>query len=595
MTFFREHITATSILLGILLCFCACAQEDIVNVPNGELRFSITQPNTDLNTRATPAELGSPLAENFNLKIQRQNSEYVAYDGIFKESIEASVGNYNIIATCGEDVLIGKDTPYYVGNAQATVEKDRSTAVKIPCKVGNALVSVRFGRDSEEKNRFDRFYEDYGLVVKNGDYSMSINKDETSTSIYFPADTSPELLFYGTLKQDGGRTVYTTLKHKDLPSVFQAADHATLTISLPDPVSAIVVNIDKVELEEARLDETIPLSWLPVSAVVASHNYNDRGLLMGTDLIFSNTYPGMTWEARVSNEQGDTIRQIRGTGELVSAYDESDEWPFLEAGKYKATFFLHTEDGISKVSSREFNIGQPELSVHIDGYTSYDKYVEGDIPTANSSDGYTLYGPSVSINVSSALTANPRYGFRMSYTFDGNTQQITSNSHLLGDKKLDARINPYVLSADAQFAGIETSASKSFQITGIPFHFEPPTTSTWQKDGDVTDDGDYARMGRWNGGSQSLTYTKVAIPSGTNLDLDYKFIPNAGAVSTTFSIYAGNQTLVSGKAESYQNKTYEGVANVILSSDVTSIRCHNSYGAGVTGTDLYRVALRYRK
>ena len=61
MTFFREHITATSILLGILLCFCACAQEDIVNVPNGELRFSITQPNTDLNTRATPAELGSPL------------------------------------------------------------------------------------------------------------------------------------------------------------------------------------------------------------------------------------------------------------------------------------------------------------------------------------------------------------------------------------------------------------------------------------------------------------------------------------------------------------------------------------------------------
>ena len=333
MTFIRKQITATSILLGILLCFCACAQEEIVNVPNGELRFSITQPNTDLNTRATPAELGSPLAEKFNLKIQRQNSEYVAYDGIFKESIEVSVGNYNIIATFGEDVLIGKDTPYYVGNAQATVEKDRSTAVKIPCKVGNALVSVRFGRDSEEKNRFDRFYEDYGVVVKNGDYSMSISKDETSTSIYFPAGTSPELLFYGTLKQDGGRTVYSTLKHKDLPSVFQAADHATLTISLPDPVSAIVVNIDKVELEEARLDETIPLSWLPVSAVVASHNYNDRGLLMGTDLIFSNTYPGMTWEARVSNEQGDTIRQIRGTGELVSAYDESDEWPFLEAGK----------------------------------------------------------------------------------------------------------------------------------------------------------------------------------------------------------------------------------------------------------------------
>ena len=102
-------------------------------------------------------------------------------------------------------------------------------------------------------------------------------------------------------------------------------------------------------------------------------------------------------------------------------------------------------------------------------------------------------------------------------------------------------------------------------------------------------------MGRWNGGSQSLTYSKVALPSGTNLDLDYKFIPNAGAVSTTFSIYAGNQTLVSGKAGSYENITYEGVTNAKLTSDITSIRCHNSYGAGATGTDLYRVALSYRK
>lgn len=595
MTFFRLHITIISVLLGILLCFCACTQEEIVNMPNGELRFSITQFDTDLNTRATPSELGKPVAEKFNLKIQRQNSEYVAYDGTFKESIEVSVGNYNIKATCGENVLIGKDAPYYVGNAQTTVEKDKSTTVKIPCKVGNALVSVRFGRDSEEAIRFDRYYEDYGLVVRNGDYSMSIGKDETSASIYFPAGTSPELLFYGTLKQDEGRTVHTVLKHKDLPSVFQAADHAILTISLPDPVSAIVVNIDKVELEEARLDETIPLSWLPVPTATAKHNYNTAGMLMGTDITFSNTYPEMTWEARVSNEAGDTLRRITGTGTLTSTYSSSEEWPYLYAGKYKATYFLHTEDGVNKVSSREFTIGSPQLEIFIDGYTSYSKYEEGDIAKANSIDGHTLYEPSVSINIAPALISIPKYGFQMSYTFEGSSQQVASNNNLIGDKKLDARLNPYVLTADVKFAEVQLSASKNFRITGIPFHFEPPTTSTWQKDGDVTDEGDYARMGRWNGGSQSLTYSKVALPSGTNLDLDYKFIPNAGAVSTTFSIYAGNQTLVSGKAGSYDNITYEGVTNATLTSDITSIRCHNSYGAGATGTDLYRVALRYRK
>lgn len=595
MTFFRLHITIISVLLGILLCFCACTQEEIADMPNGELRFSITQFNTDLNTRATPSELGSPLAEKFNLKIQRQNSEYVAYDGLFKESIEVSVGNYNITATCGENVLIGKDAPYYVGNAQTTVEKDKSTTVKIPCKVGNALVSVRFGRDSDEAIRFDRYYKDYGLVVRNGDYSMSIGKDETSASIYFPAGTSPEILFYGTLKQDEGRTVHTVLKHKDLPSVFQAADHAILTISLPDPVSAIVVNIDKVELEEARLDETIPLSWLPVPTATAKHNYNTAGMLMGTDITFSNTYPEMTWEARVSNEAGDTLRRIIGTGTLTSSYSTSDEWPLLFAGKYKATYFLHTEDGVNKVSSREFSIGTPQLEILLAGYTSYSKYEEGDVAMANSTDGYTLYEPSISVNIAPALISIPKYGFQMSYTFEGSTQQVTSNNHLIGDKTLDARLNPYILTTDLKFAGVQLSASKNFRITGIPFHFEPPTTSTWQKDGDVTDEGEYARMGRWNGGSQSLTYNKVALPSGTNIDLDYKFIPNAGAVSTTFSIYAGNQTLISGKAGSYDNITYEGVQSATLTSDVTSIRCHNSYGAGATGTDLYRVALRYRK
>jgi hypothetical protein len=183
----------------------------------------------------------------------------------------------------------------------------------------------------------------------------------------------------------------------------------------------------------------------------------------------------------------------------------------------------------------------------------------------------------------------------MNYTFEGSSQQVSSNIHLIGNKTLNARINPYVFTAEAKFADVQLSARKNFRITGIPFHFEPPTTSTWQKDGDVTDEGEYARMGRWHGGSQSLTYTKVAIPSGTNVDLDYKFIPNAGAVSTTFSIYAGDQTLISGKAGSYDNITYEGVTSTTLTTDITSIRCHNSYGAGVTGTDLYRVALRYRK
>ncbi|MEE0689698.1 MAG: hypothetical protein UCJ13_02560, partial [Bacteroidaceae bacterium] len=355
------------------------------------------------------------------------------------------------------------------------------------------------------------------------------------------------------------------------------------------------VNIGKAEVTSVRLDETIPLSWLPVSTVIPSHQYSSEGFLIGTNLTFSNNYPGMTWKAVVTNAAGEEVRTASGTGALFSEYKTSAEWPFLPAGKYKATYYLVKEGTDNKVSSRQFIIGKPQLKASVSGYTSYDKYLEGDITAANAADGFTLYNPQASVNISSSLLSNPRYNYQMTYTFDGNAQTSASNTQNLGQKVLDARISAYNLSVSVQFAGEQASANKDFYITGIPFLFEPPTTSTWEISGDVTDEGEYARMGRWHGGSQSMTYKKVAIPAGTNLNLDYKFKPNSGAVTTTCTIYANEQAMVSGKADSYKNPTYEGVQPVILQQNTTYIRCYNSYGAGNTGTDVYRIGLQYRK
>ena len=589
----QRHIVIFTFLLMTSL-LASCVQEDGLSLANGKLHLSIGKISTQTGSRATPSELEKPLAEHFQLKVQRQGSQYTTYEGAFQKEISVNIGTYDITATYGEDVIIGRDTPYYIGTAEAIVNKDESTTVSIPCKVGNALVSVAFGKNQDETARFDKFYDEYGLLVHIGNYSMGIDKEQTASSIYFPAGSQPQFYFYGTLKSDNGRMVSIELDHNDIPDVFQAADHAKLTLTLPDPECALGVNISKAEVTTVQLDETIPLSWLPVSTVIPTHQYNEDKMLVGTNLTFSNNYPGMEWKAVVTNANGETVRTVTGSGALFSEYKSSSDWPYLPAGKYKATYYLVKEDGENKVSSREFIVGQPTLTAKAEGYTSYDKYLSRDIDAANAADGYTLYEPLVSVNISPSLTANPRYNYQMTYTFNGETKTTTTNIQNIGNKKLDARLAAYQLSMNVQFAGEQVAANNDFYITGIPFMFAPPTTSTWEKDGDVTDDGDYARMGRWNGGSQSLTYTKVAIPTGTQLSLDYKFKPNAGAVSTTFTISAGNQTLVSGKANSYQNPTYEGVQSVTISPDATYIRCHNSYGAGNTGTDLYRVGLQYR-
>ena len=152
----------------MVLTLVGCVQEDGLSLPNGKLQLSLGQISAETESRATPSELGKPMAENFQLKIQRRGTQSIVYNGKFSDHLEIKTGKYDITATSGENVKLGKDCPYYIGTAQAVVETDKETSVTIPCKVGNALVSVEFGQDDEEKQRFEKFYEDYGVIVRIG-------------------------------------------------------------------------------------------------------------------------------------------------------------------------------------------------------------------------------------------------------------------------------------------------------------------------------------------------------------------------------------------------------------------------------------------
>lgn len=600
----QRHIVIFTLLLMTSL-LASCVQEDGLSLANGKLHLSIGKISTQTGSRATPSELGKPLAEHFQLKVQHQDSQYTTYEGVFQDEISINVGTYDITATYGEDVIIGRDTPYYIGTAKATINKDESTTVSIPCKVGNALVSVAFGKNQDETARFDKFYDEYGLLVQIGNYSMSINKEQTASSIYFPAGSQPQFYFYGTLKADGGRMVSIELNHNDIPDVFEAADHAKLTLTLPDPESALGVNISKADVTTVQLDETIPLSWLPVSTVIPTHQYNEDKMLVGTNLTFSNNYPGMEWKAEVTNAQGETVRIVSGKGALFSEYKSTSVWPYLPAGKYKATYYLIKENGENKVSSREFMVAHPTLTASVTGYTSYDKYLSGDIDAANAADGYTLYEPQVSVNISPSLTANQRYGYKMTYTFNGETQTTTNNTQNLSQQKLKANTVPYVLYATAEFAGEVAKANKSFLITGIPLKAEPPTETTgWTATTEnVTFSDTYVRMGQnnwmWGGEDRHMEFNNIAVPKGTLLTVDYNIVIHPATMGTTFTTHLGNEEIIShthnGGAGNTNDYPFTGVTSFETSNVATSIQCNNSYGAGQTRTDVYKINISYGK
>ena len=578
------------ILLG------GCSQEEITSFTNGTLRLNIGHVSQKTETRATPSQLGKPLVDRFKLKIQRAGSTNVSYDGTFVDNLELSVGTYNIMAYYGEDVLLGKDCPYYEGSATATIEEDQSTSVTIPCRVANALVSVVFGRDEEERARFDKFYKDYGLRVRIGNQSIDLASDEAKQSVYFPAGSAPTLIFYGTLREFD-RVVSCELQSGDLPTIYEAAEHAIVTLTLPDPESALTINISKVEVETVTIGETIPLSWLPAPVVTAQHRYDEAGYLQGTDVEFSNSYPGMPWRAVVTNAAGVAVRSIEAGDALLSSYDSSSEYPYLPSGDYKATYYIVDGASATEVSSVTFSLGKPDLKLIVGGYTSYTRFLEGDIDGANACDGKTVYDILVSLNVAERVLAKSDYSFTFRYG-SGDTENVeVGKNRFYRDVVANqtAKFDPYRLEANVTFDGISLTTNKDFYITGLPVTYAPPSTANgWSKSSGTVN----FNSGETKLDNGAITNTGLAIPAQTKVAMDYKVKIRAGATllsTTKFTITIGSTEVFSqtqrGNAFSESSSDYSGSKAYTSNSQTTTIKCNSNKSY----SSIYSLSLKYSK
>lgn len=590
----RRHIALTFFPLFMVIFLGGCREEEFTSFTNGTLQLNIGHISQKTETRATPSQLGKPLVDRFNLKVQRIGNGYAAYEGRFVDNLELSVGTYNIMAYYGENVALGKDCPYYEGAATATIEKDQSSSVTIPCRVANALVSVAFGRDEAERARFDKFYKDYGLRVRIGNQSIDLESDEAKQSIYFPAGSAPTLIFYGTLREDD-RVVSFELQSDNLPTIYEAAEHAIVTLTLPDPESALTINISKVEVETVTIGETIPLSWLPAPVVTAQHIYDGAGYLQGTDVEFSNSYPGMPWRAVVTNAAGVAVRSIEADDTLLSSYDSSSEYPYLPSGDYKATYYIVDGASATEVSSVMFSLGKPNLKLLVGGYTSYTKYLEGDVDGANACDGKSAYDISVSLNVAERVLAKNDYTFTFCYG-SGYTENVEAGKNRFYRETLTnqtASIDPYQLVSNVMFDGVSLSASRDFYVTGLPVTYAPPKTEDgWSKaSGTVSFNAGEAKLE--NG---SISNSSLAIPAQTKVAMDYNVKIRAGGLwsSNKLTITLGNDEMFSkslsgglvGKEESSQDSK-----TVTLTSQALMLKCSTTKSY----SNIYSLSLKYSK
>ena len=245
------------IKLLFILCVCSvfvgCSKDDEQTERSGFV-ISLDEATVDVASRATPKELGKPLDVNFRIKVVNTATGSSVYDGAFTKLIPVNAGSYELTASYGEDVELEFDTPYYIGKVTAEHQKNVNTPVSIPCRVGNALLSVVF----ENASAFNQLYKKYGLRVDVGESSKTISGDETAKSLYFKAGSDVKIYFDATKKDNNPYSVDLTA---GLASVlpFKAADHAVVKLT----TSAFGLKIEKIEVEKVTVSETIPVEWLP--------------------------------------------------------------------------------------------------------------------------------------------------------------------------------------------------------------------------------------------------------------------------------------------------------------------------------------------
>lgn len=256
----KRGLLVASFLLGAAILPMACQQEEVITLPaDGGFLITLQEEALDV-TRSTPAELGKPLAIQFHLKVEKEGGG-VIYNQLYTDQlIAASAGRYNLTATYGENVPLAWDAPYYEGTAQAEVTQG-TTPVTLPCRVANALLSVKYSKPE----LFNQVYSQYYVSVNVENSSLQISQAEEKQSAYFRAGQPLTVTFHGTLKE-GAKEVTTDLtgllkeklQLKD-ELILQAADHAKLTLA----ASNTVLKVEKLEIKKETIQETIPQEWLP--------------------------------------------------------------------------------------------------------------------------------------------------------------------------------------------------------------------------------------------------------------------------------------------------------------------------------------------
>ena len=597
------HLSLITLLYAGVMVLASCANEvdpfasgsQKTGEGTGTLQVEL---NGNGATRAS-VPVSAAEASKYLITIYKGSDVYTPATPLGDLNTRMNAGyGYSLMAeSCSEEVAESANEGWgkrrYVGRSQSfAIIAGQTTKVSVPCKVANGGVSAYF-----DKTITDNFAGNYNITITAGERSFVFdysNCDKKNGDVI----ENGQIAYFNI--PEAGRTISYTVKvgsvTKTLTQALEVAKIRRLAVSYKSGSFTLEINVED---EDIYFDTNVTVEPDPSLSdkipEITTQNVYENGVLVGTTLSATEPAYDTEWTAVVKDGNGTTVRTLSSAkGTLTSGADDA-EWPYLPTGNYALEYTYENFKGIVETKTKTFSITEePNFQVSLNALTSY-SYAIGDgttknITQANACENNKIYAPTVTVTgISDALIA--KYG--LTTTFNNETKQKTKVAVYADYTVSD--LKAYNLSATAAFSGRTISAAKTVYITGIPYAAVPPTQNNgWsKKNGGVDWNSDHVRLGNGTAGEQRIAKS-FYVPGNVNVSAYVKADTHGSVVGTTFTFNIAGEgkitTTVSGTGDKATNTTVDGT----LTTSNSTIECINSYGLGLTRTQVSNVTVNYR-
>ncbi len=435
--------------LYVLLALTACVEEElrqpVLGKGEGYLTLQVGPISAEVQaaplTKATTTLEEVPAVSELWINVTSDGTQVSGFPKRYAKlsaPIVLPTGTYTVEAYNGENKTL--DTkPYFYDSQEFTINALQSTSVELAPSLGNAMLKPIVDADLQ------KHYSKWTLSVKVGSITETLASNESQRNLYVHKEEAVAVSFTGT-NLIGGET------SKEATVTNSAAAGTQYVIQCnPENLPSFDLRT-QATAEHTKVGEL--LSGTKVMINVASLTGTPAALITG-------------WKAELQNQAGIIVRTFTGSGaptqnspaEMTLAGD----WPYLPQGTYTLRSSLTLKTGeLTAENVSTVEVPAPTFTVSATAYTSYNKYLAGEIDAANSCDGSTIYGMKAAPSITDALQNNPNYTQSSALTLDGNAVSA-------GNAESQSWA-AHTLNASYTFDGVTESGSETYHVTGLPYN-----------------------------------------------------------------------------------------------------------------------------